>query len=70
MGLNPESQIFSKENFYDVEKYSTKKIALICAIFFNEFLMVNPYFCRYITSFTNFTVLGTSGKAAVTKFGA
>jgi hypothetical protein len=28
------------------------------------------YFCRYITSFTSFTVRGTSGKAAATRFGA
>jgi hypothetical protein len=28
------------------------------------------YFFRYITSFTSFTVRGTSGRAAVTKFGA
>ncbi len=26
------------------------------------FLRVNPYFFRYITSFTSFTVRGTSGK--------
>lgn len=29
-----------------------------------------PYFFRYITSFTSFTVRGTSGNAAVTRLGA
>lgn len=28
------------------------------------------YLLRYITSFTSFTVLGTSGKAAATRLGA
>jgi hypothetical protein len=28
------------------------------------------YFFRYITSFTSFTVLGTSGRAAATRLGA
>jgi hypothetical protein len=34
------------------------------------FNMCKVYFFVYITSFTNFTVLGTSGKAAATKLGA
>ena len=34
------------------------------------YVKVCTYFLRYITSFTNFTVLGTSGSAAATRFGA
>jgi hypothetical protein len=32
--------------------------------------IVVSYFLRYITSFTSFTVRGTSGNAAATKLGA
>ena len=36
----------------------------------NLYLSVFTYFLMYITSFTSFTVRGTSGNAAATKLGA
>lgn len=45
------------------------KKALFCRAF-SQFNLYYPYFTWYITSFTSFTVRGTSGKAAATRLGA
>ena len=47
-----------------------KKSSGISQNFFMNNVVLDSYFCRYITSFTNLTVPATLGNAPVTKLGA
>jgi hypothetical protein len=64
--------------FFNKEVLKMKKLRRVYTTFFQfpqdeeSIPQISPdsYFFRYITSFTSFTILGTSGRAPATKLGA
>ncbi len=59
--------ILTNNDFQPFDNQIHKKSRLQGGIKINSVLI---YFLAYITSFTSFTVRGTSGSAAATRFGA